>query len=85
MTATYCGKRAIADGWARPVGIMLQVVLVATRHDPTLKLFAQRLRKAGKPHKVIIAAVTRKPVTIANTLRSSRQTRAVQPSRKITF
>ncbi|MFW2590256.1 hypothetical protein ACN5AZ_18605, partial [Sagittula sp. SSi028] len=42
-------------------------------HNPSLKSFADRLRKAGKPHKVIITAVARKLVTIANALCKSRQ------------
>ena len=57
---------------------MFQAALIATHHNPTLKLFAQRLRKAGKPHKVIITAVARKLVTIANALCKSRKTWAAQ-------
>lgn len=33
-----------------------------------MRSFTDRLRKAGKPHKVIITAVARKLVTIANAL-----------------
>ena len=44
-----------------------------THHNPHLKSFADRLRKAGKPHKVIITAVARKLVTIANAVCRSRQ------------
>ena len=53
--------------------VMFQAALVAAHHNPSLKSFADRLRKAGKPHKVIITAVARKLVTIANTLCKSRQ------------
>ena len=35
----------------------------------SMKNFADHLRKAGKPHKVIIAAVVRKLVIIADALR----------------
>jgi transposase len=52
---------------------MFQAALVAAHHNPSLQSFADRLRKAGKPHKVIITAVTRKLVTIANALCKSRQ------------
>jgi transposase len=52
---------------------MFQAALVAAHHNPSLKSFADRLCKAGKPHKVIITAVARKLVTIANTLCKSRQ------------
>ena len=43
-----------------------------------LKLFADRLRKEGKPHKVVAAAVARKLVVIANALCKSRQPWAAQ-------
>ena len=52
---------------------MFQAALVAAHHNPSLKSFADRLREAGKPHKVIITAVARKLVTIANALCKSRQ------------
>jgi len=52
---------------------MFQAALVATHHNPTLRSFADRLRKAGKPHKVIITAVARKLVTIANALCKNRK------------
>lgn len=50
---------------------MFQAALVAAHHNPALKTFADRLRKAGKPHKVIIIAVARKLVTVANALQIS--------------
>jgi len=53
--------------------VIFQAALVAAHHNPDLKYFADRLRKAGKPHKVIITAVTRKLVTISNALCKSRQ------------
>ncbi|MEQ3707721.1 MAG: IS110 family transposase, partial [Tateyamaria sp.] len=43
-------------------------------HNPVLKPFADRLRKAGKPHKVVITAVARKLVTVANALCKAHQT-----------
>ena len=52
---------------------MFQAALVAAYHNPTMKAFADRLRKAGKPHKVIIKAVARKLVNLANALCKSRQ------------
>ena len=56
---------------------MFQAALVAAHHNPSLRSFADRLRKAGKPHKVIITAVARKLVTIANALCKNRQKLAV--------
>jgi transposase len=52
---------------------MFQAALVASHHNPVLKLFADRLRAAGKPHKVVITAVARKLVTIVNALIKSGQ------------
>lgn len=62
------GKRAIAGGRRSLRHVMFQAALVAAHHNPVLKTFAVRLRNAGKPHKLIITAVARKLVTIANAL-----------------
>jgi len=67
------GKRAIGGGRRLLRHVMFQAALVASHHNQTLKTFADRLRAAGKPHKVIITAVARKLVTIANALCRSRQ------------
>ena len=52
---------------------MFQAALVAAHHNPSLKAFADRLRKAGKPHKVVITAVARKLVITANALCKNHQ------------
>ncbi|MBS3981935.1 MAG: transposase [Rhodobacteraceae bacterium] len=72
-SVTLRGKRAIAGGRRVLRHVMFQAVLVAAHHDPSLKSFADRLRKAGKPLKVIIIAVARKLITIANATCESRQ------------
>ncbi len=66
------GKRAIGGGRRLLRHVMFQAALVASHHNPLLKTFADRLRAAGKPHKVVIIAVARKLVTIANALCKSR-------------
>ena len=53
-SGTLRGKRAIAGGRRTLRHVMFQTALVAAHHNPDLKSFADRLRKAGKPHKVII-------------------------------
>lgn len=53
--------------------MMFQAALVAAHHNPSLKSFVDRLRRTGKPHKVIITAVARKLATIANALCKKRQ------------
>src|SRR5690606_4529053 len=70
---TLRGKRAIACGRRALRHVMFQTALVAAQHNPSLNPFADRLRKAGKPHKVIITAVARKLVTLANALCKNRQ------------
>ncbi len=47
--------------------------LIAAHPNPSLKSYADHRRKAGKPHEVIITAVARKLVTIANALCKNRR------------
>jgi len=63
----------IAGGHRALRHVMFKAALVAAHHNPTLKAFADRLRKAGKPHQVIVIAVARKLVTIANALCKNRR------------
>lgn len=72
-SGTLRGKRAIAGRRRALRHVTFQAALVAAHHNPSLKAFADRLRKAGKPHKVIITAVARKLVIIANALCKNRQ------------
>ena len=72
-SGTLRGKTAIAGGRRALRQVMFQAALVAAHHNPSLKSFADRLRKAGKPHKIIITAVAIKLVTIANALCKNRQ------------
>jgi transposase len=67
------GKRAIGGGRRALRHVLFQAALVASHHNPRLTAFADRLRERGKPHKVIIIAVARKLVTIANAMCKSRQ------------
>jgi transposase len=46
--------------------------LVVSHHNPVLKPFADSLRVAEKPHNIVVTAVARKLVTIANALCKSR-------------
>lgn len=67
------GKRSIGGGRRQLRHVMFQAALVASHHNPALRTFAERLRDAGKPHKLIITAVARKLITIANALCKSRK------------
>jgi transposase len=42
--------------------------LVASRKNPVLKAFADRLRQTGRPAKVILTACMRKLLVILNTM-----------------
>jgi transposase len=48
--------------------VLYMAALTARRRNPPLKAFADRLKAAGKPAKVILTAVARKLVVIANAL-----------------
>jgi len=82
-SGTLRGKRAIAGGRRALRHVMCQAALAAADHNPSLKIFAARLRRAGKPHKVVITAVARKLVILANALCRSRQKWAASTNREI--
>ncbi|MEP6566410.1 MAG: IS110 family transposase [Mesorhizobium sp.] len=60
--------RAIRGGRSGPRNAAYMASLSASRHNPDLAVFAKRLRSAGKPAKVILVAVMRKLIVLANTL-----------------
>ena len=71
-------KRTIGGGRLALRCVLHQAALVASIHNTDLKVFAGRLRKEGKPHKVVAAAVARKLVVIANALCKSRESWAAK-------
>ena len=62
-SGTMRGRRKIWGG--RPEA---RRTLIATRHDPVLKAFRQRLEDKGKPPKLAIIAAARKLATILNAM-----------------
>ena len=62
------GKRSIKGGRYNVRCMLYQAALVASTHNQYLKVFAKRLKQKGKPHKVVLIAVARKILVIANTL-----------------
>lgn len=62
------GRRTIKGGRYAIRGLFYQAALVASNHNPVLRVFAKRLREKGKPHKVVLIAVARKLLIIANAL-----------------
>lgn len=67
-SGTLRGKRTVWGGRARVRGALYMAALVATRHNPAIRAFYQRLCAAGKPKKVALTACMRKLLTILNTL-----------------
>ena len=59
-------QRSIFGGRAAVRTAMYLPTMTAMRHNPTIAQFAQRLKRRGKPHKVIVTACTRKLITIVN-------------------
>ena len=47
---------------------LYMAALVATRHNPVIKAFYQRLLQVGKPKKVALTACMRKLLTILNVM-----------------
>lgn len=64
----FKGRRRIWGGRASVRSGLYMGTLAATRHNPTIKEFYQRLTAAGKCHKVAITACMRKLLTIVNAM-----------------
>jgi transposase len=62
------GRRSIGGGRVAVRRSLYMAALVASRANPTFKIFYQRLRAAGKPAKVALTAVMRKLVVLMNHL-----------------
>ena len=62
----WSGKRFIAGGRAVVRSAVYMATHAARKWNPTLKAFADRLEAAGKPAKVVLIAVARKLVVVAN-------------------
>jgi len=67
------GRRFIAGGRAGVRTAVFQAALSARRHNPPLKAFADRLAAKGKAAKVVLIAVARKLLVIANAVLRDRR------------
>jgi transposase len=67
------GKSLISGGRAPARAALFMAALVASRHNPVLKAFYQRLLTAGKPKMVALIAVARKLLTILNAILRDRK------------
>ncbi|MGD1931655.1 MAG: IS110 family transposase [Leptolyngbyaceae cyanobacterium] len=67
------GRRMIGGGRARVRTALYMPTLVATRHNPVLKAFYERLLAQGKQKKVALTACMRKLLVILNAIVKSGQ------------
>lgn len=68
QSGTWRGKSFIGGGRGKVRAVLFMAALVASRYNPTLKAFRDRLVDAGKPKIVAVVAVMRKLLTILNAI-----------------
>ena len=64
----FRGQRHIAGGRANVRSVLYMAALVASRHNPVLKVLYQRLLAAGKAKKLALTALMRKLIILSNRL-----------------
>ena len=62
------GQRSIFGGRASVRTTLYMATFCATKYNPVIRRFAERLRAAGKPFKVVLVAAMRKLLTILNVM-----------------
>jgi transposase len=67
-SGTRQGARTTWGGRAPVRATLYMAALVATRHNPVIRTFYQRLRAGGKPAKVALVAAMHKLLTILNAI-----------------
>ncbi|HVT40203.1 MAG TPA: IS110 family transposase [Gemmatimonadaceae bacterium] len=67
-SGTLHGKRTVYAGRASVRAALYMGALVATRHNPVIRAFYQRLLAAGKPKKLALTACMRKLPVILNAM-----------------
>jgi len=71
-SGAFRGRRAVWGGRATVRAPLYMGALVATRHNPQIKEFYERLLGAGKPRKVALVACMRKLLIILNAMLKNR-------------
>jgi transposase len=71
-SGTFRGKRQVWGGRAPVRAALYMGALVATRHNPVIREFYERLLAAGKPKKVALVACMRKLLSILNAVMRDR-------------
>ena len=76
-SGTASGARHVRGGRRRPRDVVYMAAMAAMIWNPDLRTFAERLKNAGKAHKVV--AVMRKLIVLANVLLSKQCSWTEQP------
>ena len=71
-SGTMRGKRRVWGGRSRVRAVLYMGTLAATRFNPVIRDFYQRLLAAGKPKKVALVACMRKLLVILNSMLKQR-------------
>jgi transposase len=71
-SGTFRGKRSIWGGRASVRAVLYMATLVASRRNPIIRRFYERLCTNGKAKKVALTACMRKLLTMLNAMMSSR-------------
>ena len=72
-SGTWRGRRTIWGGRAAVRSVLYMSTLVATRHNPVIREFYERLLAAGKAKKVALIACMRKLLTILTAMVKNQQ------------
>jgi transposase len=67
-SGSFRGRRSIWGGRARVRAALYMAAVVASRHNPVIKAFYEKLTRAGKAKKVALVACMRKLLVIINTM-----------------
>jgi len=71
-SGAFKGRRTVWGGRAQVRAVLYMATLAATRHNPVIKTFYQRLCAAGKAKKVALTACMRKLLVILNAMLKHR-------------
>ena len=71
-SGTLRGRRFVQGGRSQVRAVLYMAALVATKRNPPIGAFYQRLVRAGKPKKLALVACMRKLLTMLNTIVRTR-------------
>jgi transposase len=71
-SGTLRGRRTVWGGRAKVREALYMGALIASRHNPQIKEFYERLLETGKPKKVALVACMRKLLTVLNAMMRER-------------